>query len=195
MGPSEFAIIAGGTGLALGLELLQAFRIMTNLAGGRPERQCRGHLPGASDHCLILKLVPMPTDQIQIGRLTIPAHELEVRADRSSGPGGQHANKTASRITVVFDAAASPSLSDSQRERIVARCGAVVTASAEDARSQYRNRQLAFERLTAKLERALKPRKQRRATKPTKSSKKRRLEGKRIRGAIKQARQRPGGDD
>lgn len=136
----------------------------------------------------------MPTDQIQIGRLTIPAQELVVRADRSSGPGGQHANKTATRITVVFDAAESRSLSESQRERIVARCGTLVSASAEDARSQYRNRELAFERLTAKLERALTPRKQRRATKPTKGSKKRRLEGKRIRGAIKRARQRPADD-
>src|SRR5438445_1410854 len=95
----------------------------------------------------------------------IPLSEVTVRASRSSGPGGQHANVTASRIEAVFDVAASPSLTDAQRARVMARCGPRVTAVAQDARSQARNRELALERLRARLAHALAIPKSRRATK------------------------------
>ena len=117
--------------------------------------------------------------------------EVELRASRSSGPGGQHANVTASRIEAVFDVAASPSLSTEQKARIVARCGPVVRAVAQDARSQARNRELALDRLEERLARALHVRKARRATRPTSASQARRLESKRRRAATKRDRRRP----
>jgi ribosome-associated protein len=117
--------------------------------------------------------------------------EVELRASRSSGPGGQHANVTASRIEAVFDVAASPSLSTEQKARIVARCGPVVRAVAQDARSQARNRELALDRLEERLARALHVRKARRQTRPTSASQARRLESKRRRAATKRDRRRP----
>lgn len=84
-------------------------------------------------------------------RLSLPLAEIELRASRSSGPGGQHANVTASRVEAVFDVAASPTLDDAQRARLLERLGPVVTAVAQDARGQARNRELALERLAAKL--------------------------------------------
>jgi ribosome-associated protein len=117
--------------------------------------------------------------------------EVDLRASRSSGPGGQHANVTASRIEATFDVAASRSLSDEQKARIVARCGPVVRAVAQDARSQARNRELALARLEERLARALHVRKPRRPTRPTSSAKARRLETKRRRAATKRDRRRP----
>jgi ribosome-associated protein len=117
--------------------------------------------------------------------------EVDLRASRSSGPGGQHANVTASRIEATFDVAASRSLSDEQKARIVARCGPVVRAVAQDARSQARNRELALDRLEERLARALHVRKARRPTRPTSSAKARRLETKRRRAATKRDRRRP----
>jgi ribosome-associated protein len=117
--------------------------------------------------------------------------EVELRASRSSGPGGQHANVTASRIEASFDVAASRSLSEEQKGRVIARCGPVVRAVAQDARSQARNRELALERLEERLGRALHVRKARRATRPTSSSKARRLETKRRRAQTKRDRRRP----
>ena len=121
----------------------------------------------------------------------IPLSEVVVRASRSSGPGGQHANVTASRIEVSFDAAASPSLTEDQRRRVVARWGPVVRAVAQDARSQARNRQLALERLESRLASALRVRRKRQATRPTRASRERRLAGKRRQSERKQARRRP----
>ena len=117
--------------------------------------------------------------------------EIELRASRSSGPGGQHANVTASRIEASFDVAASPSLSAEQKARIIGRCGPVVRAVAQDARSQARNRELALGRLEERLARALHVRAPRRATRPTSASKTRRLETKRRRAATKRDRRRP----
>jgi ribosome-associated protein len=102
--------------------------------------------------------------------LALPLEEIELRASRSSGPGGQHANVTASRIEAVFDVRASQSLSDEQKRRIMARCGPRVTAVAQDARGQARNRELALERLRERLARALHVPRSRRPTKPTKAS-------------------------
>lgn len=118
-----------------------------------------------------------------------------MRASRSSGPGGQHANVTASRIEVSFDVATSESLSEAQKGRIRARCGPVVRAVAQDARSQARNRELALARLQERLTRALAVQRPRRATRPTKASKTRRLEAKRRTGERKRGRGRPGADD
>jgi ribosome-associated protein len=127
--------------------------------------------------------------------IEIPPEEIQLRASRSSGPGGQHANVTASRIEAVFDVAASRALSDEQKRRVMAKCGPRVTAVAQDARSQSRNRELALERLRERLDHALHVPKSRRQTKPTKASKERRLAAKRNAGERKQARRRPTGDD
>jgi ribosome-associated protein len=120
--------------------------------------------------------------------LAIPLAEVELRTSRSSGPGGQHANVTASRVEAVFDVAASAALSDGQKGRITARLGPRVTASAQDTRSQSRNRDLALERLAERLAHALAVRRPRRATQPTKASRARRLEAKKRRGDIKRGR-------
>jgi ribosome-associated protein len=123
--------------------------------------------------------------------LTIPDEEIAVRASRSSGPGGQHANVTASRIEVSFDVGASTALSGEQKRRVMARCGPVVRAVAQDTRSQRRNRELALERLAARLDRALAVQRQRKATRPTRTAKERRLQQKRRRSETKRLRGRP----
>ena|SRR5436190_4628745 len=121
----------------------------------------------------------------------IPLEEVELRASRSSGPGGQHANVTASRIEAVFDVRASKALTDEQKRRITARCGPRVTAVAQDARGQARNRELALERLRERLANALHVPRSRRPTRPTKASRERRLEQKRRKAERKAARRRP----
>jgi ribosome-associated protein len=129
---------------------------------------------------------------MQVARgVDIPLEEIELRASRSSGPGGQHANVTASRIEAVFDVKASRSLSDEQKRRIMARCGPRVTAVAQDTRGQARNRELALERLRDRLTNALHVPRARRPTKPTKASRERRLEQKRRRSERKASRRRP----
>ena len=132
------------------------------------------------------------SDGLEIGgETTLPLDEIEVRASRSGGPGGQHANKTASRIEVVFDVRASATLSDSQKDRIAARLGARVTAVSQDSRGQARNRAIALERLRDRLAGALVPRKRRRPTKPGRGARERRLESKRRQSQRKKARRRP----
>ncbi len=121
-------------------------------------------------------------------RTAIPLAEVELRTSRSSGPGGQHANVTASRVEAVFDAAGSPSLDEAQRRRVLARCGPRVTAVAQDTRSQTRNRELALERLRSRLATALRQQRARKRTRPTRASKERRLQGKRRRGDLKRTR-------
>jgi len=127
--------------------------------------------------------------------VAIALHEVVLRASRSSGPGGQHANVTDSRIEASFDVRASETLTDEQKRRIIARCGPVVRAIAQDARSQTRNRALALERLAARLERALAVPRARRPTKPTKASRTRRLEAKRRGSQRKRTRRRPSAED
>jgi ribosome-associated protein len=123
--------------------------------------------------------------------LSIPLAEIELKASRSSGPGGQHANVTASRIEAIFDVAASASLTDSQRRRITERAGPRIAAIAQDARSQARNRELAVERLRQKLAAAVARPKRRRPTRPGRGAKERRLEQKRQRSQRKAQRRRP----
>ncbi len=114
-----------------------------------------------------------------------------MRASRSGGPGGQHANKTASRIEAIFDVRASQALTPEQQDRICARLGAHVTAVAQDTRGQARNRAIALERLRLRLTDALAPRKSRRATRPGRGARERRLEGKRRQSQRKQLRRKP----
>jgi ribosome-associated protein len=124
----------------------------------------------------------------------IPLSEVELRTSRSSGPGGQHANVTASRVEAVFDVHAS-SLTEAQKARIAARLGPRVTASAQDTRSQLRNRELALQRLGDRLGKALEVARPRHATRPTAASRRKRIEGKRRRSDVKRTRRRPAGDD
>jgi ribosome-associated protein len=127
--------------------------------------------------------------------LAVPLAEIELKTSRSSGPGGQHANVTASRVEAVFDLAGSAALTDAQRERLRARHGDRVTAVAQDARSQARNRELALERLREKLAAALVVPKRRRATKPTRTARERRLESKRRTSERKWSRKPPAIDE
>jgi ribosome-associated protein len=120
--------------------------------------------------------------------VSIPLAEIELRASRSSGPGGQHANVTASRIEAVFDVEASRTLSEEQKRRVMARSGPRLTAVAQDARSQARNRELALERLRSRLEHALAVPRTRRATKPSRGAREKRLESKRQRAQLKRGR-------
>jgi ribosome-associated protein len=112
-------------------------------------------------------------------QLAIPLAEVSLRTSRSSGPGGQHANVTASRVEASFDVLASTSLSEAQRERLLERAGARIATVAQDDRSQTRNRELALARLSERLAQALVVPKHRRATRPTAASRERRLAAKR----------------
>ena len=116
---------------------------------------------------------------------------MELRASRSSGPGGQHANVTASRVEAVFDVEASSALDEAQRDRLVGRVGPVVTAVSQDARGQARNRELALRRLAEKIAAGLAEPRRRRPTRPTRASRERRLEEKRRAGERKRARRPP----
>lgn len=127
--------------------------------------------------------------------VALPLTEIELRTSRSSGPGGQHANVTASRVEAIFDVRASATLTDVQKERIIAKLGPRVTAVSQDARSQLRNRELALERLRERLATALHVPRARRPTKPSKGAKKRRLQAKKAQSERKQARRRPRHDD
>ena len=127
--------------------------------------------------------------------LAVPLSEIELRTSRSSGPGGQHANVTASRVEAVFDVGESAVLGDAQRNRLRSRYGDRVTAVAQDARSQARNRELALERLREKLAAGLLVPRRRRATRPTKAAREKRLDTKRKRSARKAARRRPSIED
>jgi ribosome-associated protein len=135
-------------------------------------------------------------DPMPLGRhAAIPLSEVVIRASRSSGPGGQHANVTASRIEAVFDVEASTALAAEQKRRITARYGPRVVAVAQDARSQTRNRELALQRLRRRLEGALAVPRQRHPTRPTEASRRRRLEAKRRQAERKRARRAPGAEE
>jgi ribosome-associated protein len=124
-------------------------------------------------------------------RLSLPLAEIELRTSRSSGPGGQHANVTASRVEAVFDVEASASLDEAQRSRLLERLGPTVTAVAQDARGQSRNRELALRRLAEKIAAGLRVQRKRRPTRPSRASKQRRLERKRRTSEKKRARRQP----
>ena len=135
-------------------------------------------------------------DELRIDdHLSIPLVEIELRTSRSSGPGGQHANVTASRVEAVFDVEASAVLDDAQRTRLLNRAGATVTAVAQDARGQSRNRELALQRLAEKIAAGLAVPRRRRPTRPTKASRRRRLDQKRRTGERKRNRRPPAGEE
>ena len=123
--------------------------------------------------------------------VAIPVSEIELRFSRSSGPGGQHAQKTETRVEAIFDVEASTGLTSAQKARVGRRAGPVIRAIAQDERSQTRNRELAIERLVATLRDALKVERRRRPTKPTAASRERRLQQKRRRSETKQRRRPP----
>ena len=127
--------------------------------------------------------------------VAVPLAEVELQTSRSSGPGGQHANVTASRVEAVFDVGESASLNRDQRERLRVKYGERVTAVAQDARSQARNRELALERLRDKLAAGLAVPRRRRPTRPSKAARERRLESKRRASERKATRRRPSSDD
>jgi ribosome-associated protein len=126
--------------------------------------------------------------------LAIPLAEITLRTSRSSGPGGQHANVTASRVEAIFDVLSSPSLGDAQRARLLERAGERVVAVAQDERSQARNRELALERLSARLQRALAVPRGRRATRPSAAARAERLADKRRNAQRKLQRRPPAAD-
>jgi ribosome-associated protein len=139
--------------------------------------------------------MPMDDPMVVTRNVSVPLSEVELRVSRSSGPGGQHANVTASRVEAVFDVERSQSLSEEQRRRVMARVGPRLTAVAQDTRSQARNRELALERLRSRLAAALAVPRSRRSTGPTEASRAERLQSKRSRSEVKRARRRPGADD
>jgi ribosome-associated protein len=129
------------------------------------------------------------SESIRVTRsVVVPRSEIEVRTSRSSGPGGQHAQKSETRVEAVFDVTSSSALTDVQKRRVLGRAGPVLRAVAQDERSQLRNKELATERLVAMLREALRVERKRVPTKPTEAAKQRRLDDKRRRGELKRQR-------
>ena len=134
----------------------------------------------------------MPGESMRVTRsVVLPLSEAELRFSRSSGPGGQHANTSETRVEAILDVEASSALTDAQKRRVVAKAGPTLRAIAQDERSQLRNRELAIERLVEQLRTALKAERRRVPTKPTKASRGRRLESKKRRSATKKLRRSP----
>ena len=124
--------------------------------------------------------------------IMLPLAEVELRFSRSSGPGGQHANTSETRVEASFDVEGSSALTAAQKRRVLAKVGPTIRAVAQDERSQFRNRELAVERLVERLRDALAVERRRVATKPSKASRERRLESKKRRSQTKQLRRPPG---
>src|SRR5213593_5259083 len=138
------------------------------------------------------RIAAMDGESIRVTRsVVLPLGEVEFRFSRSSGPGGQHAQKSETRVEAVFDVEESESLTEAQKRRVVVKAGPVLRAVAQDERSQWRNRELAQERLVAGLREALRVERPRRPTEPTKKSKERRLADKRRRAETKRLRRPP----
>lgn len=133
-------------------------------------------------------------DDLDIGSYTIPAAELEETFETSGGPGGQHANRSATAVRLRFDVAAS-SLPEEARTRISRRLGDTVEVTSAESRSQFRNRAIARRQLKERLEEALREKPKRKRTRPTRASKRRRLANKRARSEKKRLRQPPSIDD
>ncbi len=134
----------------------------------------------------------MPGESIYVTRsVSLSPDEIELRFSRSSGPGGQHAQRSETRVEAIFDVESSSALTPAQKRRVIDRAGPVLRAVAQDERSQWRNRELAVERLVEALRRALRVERRRRPTAPTAASRERRLEQKRQRSATKRLRRPP----
>jgi ribosome-associated protein len=137
-------------------------------------------------------MAAMEPDSIRVTRsVVLPLTEVELRFSRSSGPGGQHANTAETRVEAILDVETSSALTDGQKRRVLAKAGPTLRAIAQDERSQWRNRELAVERLVEQLRQALKVERKRVATKPTKASRERRLESKKRRSVTKKLRRPP----
>jgi ribosome-associated protein len=137
-------------------------------------------------------MAAMPGESIRVTRsVALPLSEVELRFSRSSGPGGQHANTSETRVEAIFDVESSSALSAAQKRRVVAKAGPTLRAIAQDERSQLRNRELAIERLVEQLRQALKVERRRVATTPTQASRERRLETKKRRSQTKELRRPP----
>jgi ribosome-associated protein len=135
----------------------------------------------------------MERESIRVTRsVLLPLSEVEFRTSRSSGPGGQHAQTSETRVEARFDVEASSALTEAQKRRVTARAGSVLRAVAQDERSQARNRELALERLVERLRDALRVERRRVPTTPTAAARKRRLEQKRRRSRTKRLRGSPG---
>jgi ribosome-associated protein len=131
----------------------------------------------------------MAAESIRVTRsVVLPVAEVEFQVSRSSGPGGQHAQKSETRVVAVFDVEASSALTETQKRRVVAKAGPVLRAVAQDERSRTRNRELALERLVASLREALHVERKRKPTKPTKAARERRLQDKKRRSETKRLR-------
>jgi len=122
--------------------------------------------------------------------VVLPLSDVRFRTSRSSGPGGQHAQKSETRVEAVFDVESSEALTDAQKRRVLAKAGPVLRAIAQDERSQLRNRELALERLVEQLRAALRVERKRVPTRPTAAARERRLEQKRRRSETKRLRRR-----
>jgi ribosome-associated protein len=134
----------------------------------------------------------MAAESIRVTRsVVLPVSEVELQVSRSSGPGGQHAQKSETRVVAVFDVEASNALTPTQKRRVIARAGPVLRAVAQDERSRARNRELALERLAATLREALRVERKRTPTRPTAAARARRLDEKRRRGEVKRSRRPP----
>jgi ribosome-associated protein len=137
-------------------------------------------------------MAAMEPDSIRVTRsVVLPLQEVELRFSRSSGPGGQHANTAETRVEAILDVESSSALTDAQKRRVLAKAGPILRAIAQDERSQWRNRELAVERLVEQLRKALKVERRRVPTKPTKASRERRLDSKKRRSATKKLRRPP----
>jgi ribosome-associated protein len=131
----------------------------------------------------------MERDSIRVTRsVVLPVSEIELRFSRSSGPGGQHAQKSETRVEALFDVEASAALTAAQKQRVQAKAGPVLRAIAQDERSQLRNRELAVERVVEQLRAALRVPRPRKPTRPSQAAKERRLDEKKRRGAVKRLR-------
>jgi ribosome-associated protein len=137
-------------------------------------------------------MAAMPAESIRVTRsVNLPVDEIRLRFSRSSGPGGQHAQRSETRVEAILDVEASSALTEAQKRRVIARAGPTLRSVAQDERSQWRNRELAVERLVETLRAALKVERKRRPTKPTAAARKRRLEQKKRRSETKRLRRPP----
>jgi ribosome-associated protein len=137
-------------------------------------------------------MAAMPADLIRVTRsVNLPVNEIQLRFSRSSGPGGQHAQRSETRVEAILDVQASSALTEAQKRRVIARAGPTLRSVAQDERSQWRNRELAVERLVETLRAALKVERKRRPTKPTAAARERRLEQKKRRSETKRLRRPP----
>jgi ribosome-associated protein len=134
-------------------------------------------------------MAAMSSESIRVTRsVAVPISEIVFRVSRSSGPGGQHAQKSETRVEAIFAVEDSTALSETQKRRVTGRVGPLIRAIAQDERSQLRNRELATERVVEQLRQALRVERPRVATRPSKAATERRISAKKRRGQTKRLR-------